>query len=363
MLREIGSNFWISPGEGSGGRPLSDPSVFQCPGTDSVWLSTGRSATRLVLETVLKRNPAARRIALVPSFTCHTVIEPFLCSGYNVVPIPVHVTELSVSAETILSLQQQTGAGVVLFHHYFGFPTLDDPKRVVEVLNRRGVIVIEDRTQCLYSGFGVSGADYYVGSIRKWCGVPDGGFAVCREGSFPDKPVDPDGPMVEKKREAAALKYKYIFAGEGEKRVFKDLYREAESMLDSQEGYYTISPLSSRIQAGLDVGSLVERRRRNYLHLLNALAGSPGLTPVFAGLPESVAPLYFPLYSEDRSRLQSLLADQDIYAPVVWPKADCCPPVDAEAEFVYQHILCIPIDQRYGDDDMDRICRVVRNEN
>ena len=24
-------------------------------------------------------------------------------------------------------------------------------------------------------------SDYFVGSIRKWCGVPDGGFAVCKK--------------------------------------------------------------------------------------------------------------------------------------------------------------------------------------
>ena len=50
-----------------------------------------------------------------------------------------------------------------------------------------------------------------------------------------------------------------------------------------------------------------------------------------------------------------------IYAPVVWPKADCCPEVDKDSEYVYEHILCIPIDQRYDVDDMERVVKVIKS--
>jgi dTDP-4-amino-4,6-dideoxygalactose transaminase len=29
--------------------------------------------------------------------------------------------------------------------------------------------------------------------------------------------------------------------------------------------------------------------------------------------------------------------------------------VDEDADYLYDHILCIPIDQRYGEDDMKRV--------
>ena len=65
---------------------------------------------------------------------------------------------------------------------------------------------------------------------------------------------------------------------------------------------------------------------------------------------------------DERKNLQALLADNDVYAPVVWPKAECCPPVSEIAESIYRHILCIPIDQRYDVDDMERIISILSDE-
>lgn len=361
MLREIGSNFWIAPKETTGGTNLPSPSIFGCEGNDYVWMSTGRSATRLVLKTIEERNPNVSKIALIPSFTCHTVIEPFLDYGYEIIPLPLD-KYLRTSPEAIIALQKQTEAGVVLVHNYFGFTTTPNLKTISETLNHQGIALIEDRTQCLYSGLPESSADYYVGSIRKWCGVPDGGFAVCRDGVFNNKPTEPDAAMVELKRTASELKYKYIFTGEGNKAVYKSLFSEAETLLDSQNKFYSIGKLSSIIQAGLNVAELKEKRRNNFLCLLHSLKDSFKIKPVFDSLPDNVTPLYFPVLVNERKTLQALLADNDVYAPVVWPKANCCPQVSKETEFIYNHILCIPIDQRYGIDDMERIISILSNE-
>lgn len=44
---------------------------------------------------------------------------------------------------------------------------------------------------------------------------------------------------------------------------------------------------------------------------------------------------------------------------VIWHKAECSPVVDEDADYVYDHILCIPVDQRYDSDDMERIVTVL----
>lgn len=361
MLREIGSNFWFSPEETKGSSILPSPSTFGCEGSDYVWMSTGRSATRLVLETIIERNPTLTRKALIPSFTCHTVIEPFIEFGFEVIPLPIN-EELKTSPNEIISLQRQTNASVVLAHHYFGFITTPHLMGVIEELNNQGVILIEDRTQCLYSSFPLSSADYYVGSIRKWCGVPDGGFAVCREGTFRNKPTQTDELMVSIKKEASELKYRFIYNGEGEKSVYKKMYSEAEALLDSQDQFYSIGKLSCIIQAGLDIDELKTKRRKNFSRLMVGIKDIHKIKPVFDSLPEGVTPLYFPVLLEDRKSFQSQLAENDVYAPVVWPKAECCPPVSKEADYIYKHILCIPIDQRYGIDDMEHIISVINNE-
>jgi len=358
MLSEIGSNFWICPGEGKGGKLLYPPFQFGYRGSDYVWMSTGRSATHLVLQTIEERNPNCQKVALLPPFTCHTVFEPFMSFGYEIRTLPLN-PDLSINAEDIAKYQEQYEAGVVLVHRYFGFDTLPGFNKVVQTLQRQGTVVIEDCTQCLYSSFTISEADYIVASIRKWCGVPDGGFAICKEGVFSPKPTQTDTKMVETKRIASELKYKYLYEGEGDKPTFKAKYREAEALLDNQEAYYSIGELSANIQAELDLEILKKKRRNNYKILLDGILKDKGLKVIFDNLPNDVVPLYFPLLVDDREAVQSLLADNDIYAPVVWPKEDNCPPIGDISNSIYEKILCIPIDQRYDEDDMQRIVNVL----
>ena len=263
MLSEIGSNFWIRPGEGSQGKQLGSPLQYRYSGSDYIWMSTGRSAIKLVLQTIAEHNPDRKKVALLPSFTCHTVFEPFMDYGYEIHTMLLS-TNLTSNAEDIIYYQEQYNAGVVLVHRYYGFNTLPGFNKVVELLQKRGVVVIEDCTQCLYSSYPISNANYVVASIRKWCGVPDGGFVICKEGTFPSKPNSPDAKMVESKRIAAELKYQYLFEGKGDKPTFKAKYREAECLLDSQVIYYTIGSLSAAIQAELDVEMLKKKRRDNY---------------------------------------------------------------------------------------------------
>lgn len=361
MLSEIGSNFWIHPNEGKGDKPLGKPFQFGCQGSDYVWMSTGRSATRLVLQTIEERNPQCKKVALLPSFTCHTVFEPFWDKGFEIHTLPL-VMDLTTNANVIIQYQAKYDAGVVLVHRYFGFDTLPGFNYAVNVLKSKGVVVIEDCTQCLYSDFEKSDADYYVASIRKWCGVPDGGFAVCREDVFNNKPTDSDEQMVEAKRIASELKYLFLFVGEGEKLKYKAKYREAEELLANQRKNYAIGQLSKKIQAELDVDNLKFRRKQNYMVLLDGIRQTKELKVVFDTLPEDVVPLYFPLLANDRKAVQDYLADNDIYAPVVWPKADGCPLIDDTTEHIYSEILCIPIDQRYGLDDMKRIVKVINKQ-
>jgi len=360
MLSEIGSNFWINPNEALKDKPLGSPEQFGCKGNDYVWLSTGRSAIRFAIKTIEERNPNLRKSAILPPFTCHTVIEPFLAEGYEVHHYPVD-GNLMTSSEEILKCVRAYDATIVLYHHYFGFDTLHDIDKLCVTLSNENRFTIEDCTQCLYSRHLKSDADFYVGSIRKWHGTPDGGFAVCRDSLFDGKPLQTDIPLEEAKVKASFAKFRYLFEHEGEKPAFLQLYREAEDILIDQKGYFTLSDTSSKLQGNLDVADLKYRRRSNFMTLLKGFESSGYVTPMFKSLDEKTVPLYFPMLVEDRASLQAHLVKNSIYAPVVWPKADCLGKVCQEVEYLYQHLLCIPIDQRYDEDDMQRVIETINN--
>lgn len=252
MQREIGSNFWISPEDIIANESsIPNPSSFNCTGEDHVWLSTCRSAITLVINTIEKRNPNINKTVLLPSFTCHTVYEPFMNLGYSVKTIPID-RQLVSQAKDILEIISNEEVGVVLFHRYFGFDTLPNIDHIVAKLHAKGIIVIEDCTQSMYSNIPRIDADYFVGSIRKWCAVPDGGFAVCKTGYFTYKPNEYDVNLENAKCEAGKLKYKYLFQGIGDKDRYLLQFRKAEDILINQSQLYKISPTSVKIQSLLN---------------------------------------------------------------------------------------------------------------
>lgn len=358
MLSEIGSNYWINPNEFLKNKPLGTPEQFGCKGNDYVWLSTGRSAISYVIKTIEERHPDMKKVALLPPFTCHTVIEPFLNAGYEVHHYPID-EKMMATEEGIMDFVRKYDAYIVLFHRYFGFNTLPDMDGFCEELRCKRRYTIEDSTQCLYSNRTIFDVDFFVGSIRKWHGTPDGGFATCRDFLFGEKPIQYDETLDEAKVKASYAKYKYLFENKGNKSEFLQLYRKAEDVLESQTRFFAICQTSRMLQSNLNVIFLRNRRKSNYQTMLSGLAEIGKVRPVFEDLTEDVVPLYFPIIVEDRASLQSYLVKNNIYAPIVWPKPDCLNKVCEQAEYFYEHLLCIPIDQRYDEVDMNRVVETI----
>jgi len=358
MMTEIGSNFWLEPGCVFEPYEIST-TQFSVSGSDSALLSTGRSSESLVLDEIEKRNPGIRKIALIPPFTCHTVLEPFIRHGYTVYTHSVDLN-LQLNSEMLMKDIEVSGASVVLLHRYFGFDTIRNCEDIIEKSKRRGIVFIEDKTQSLFAGYKNLPADYFTGSLRKWAGMPDGGFAVCTSGCFAEKPHEYDKDLTAQKLSASYAKYEYLFNHKGNKQDFLNAYGRAEAILGAESKYYRISPVSESVFCSLDIKELSAKRRANYRFLYESLKDDERIVSLTGAPDEFAVPLYFPILTEKRQTLQQILAKNSIYAPVVWPKPEDMPAVCEEAEYIYSHILCIPIDQRYGEDDMNRIAECIK---
>lgn len=359
MQREIGSNFWVSPDEITKSDKEIDIRRYGICGSDVVFLSTGRSAEKMVLETVEEHNPMIRKVALVPPFTCETVLAPFIQLGYKLYSYQMD-RNLITSPDMLKIAIQKYNPDVVLFHRYFGFDTFGECDIVIQEARNKGVVFIEDRTQSLYSKHKHIDVDFVIGSFRKWLGVPDGSFAVCKEGNFKYKPEEYNEPLQKMKLEASFEKYKYMNTGEGSKEVFLKKYRDAEDILYSAKGHYRMSPSSRELQESLDVEYMNMKRRDNYRFVYERLKGLDGINVLTSELEADIVPLYYTMIVEDRAALQVWLRDNAIYAPIVWTLPDIKVDICEAAEYVYKHVLSLPIDQRYGLDDMSRMVECIQ---
>ena len=73
------------------------------------------------------------------------------------------------------------------------------------------------------------------------------------------------------------------------------------------------------------------------------------------------SPLYYPILVENRQEIQSYLCGNGIYASVLWKESNKFEiEKDADAEYIYSHILAIPCDQRYSKIEMDKIIHCIK---
>ena len=103
-------------------------------------------------------------------------------------------------------------------------------------------------------------------------------------------------------------------------------------------------------------------RISNFKTLYDGLKGSNNCQPVYKNINElTTAPLYFPVFTDIRQDVQNILADNHIYAPVIWPLGSEEMIVSDDVKYIYNHILAIPCDQRYKREDMGRIITIIKN--
>ena len=354
-MREIGSSFWLLPDDIAGipRRSLKIPNILNA---GESYVSTCRSAIGIALDLI----SSDRKVALLPSFTCESVLAPFIKRGYLVEPYPIGL-DLNIHWEDFKNTMEKVDPSVILLHPFFGFDTTSDIRQHIQEIREREIIIIEDMTQSMFSSFTPLKASFHVGSIRKWLPLPDGAFITA-----PVRGVEEEDDMlVQAKLDAMIEKGIWITSGTGDKSTFRRHYSDAESILDSREAPYLMSSISRELYFAFDIEKMKELRWMNYYYLQTKIWNSETLSdaflPLLPPIDGKVCPFHFPvLVKEKRKDLQRYLASKDIYATVIWgiPEAFKDRLCD-NAQYIYDHIICFHVDQRYSSEDMERIVNVL----
>lgn len=354
MIKEIGSEFWISETKVTSFTSKIKPDWLESWGS-YILTSSGRGAISLLLKEIEPKN----KTVLLPAYLCESVINPFISYGYKCLFYDIN-EDLEAFLETI---NIYGDIGVFLHMGYFGFSTNKSLEHVLEIMKERSVVIVEDITHTLFSEYKRSCYnDYYVASIRKWMGLPSGGFlASTHKEVRRDLPKDYTFSNIRKN--ALIQKGKYIKEYDDElKAQFLELFAEAEDLLNRDMLPFTIDEVSKSIIYNCDINNIKDRRKANFKFLLEKLKSFEYIEPVFRELPEQICPLFFPIYiKKGRQQIRQYLSDNNIYCPIHWPMPQQVEGLkNYKAMKIYDTILSIPCDQRYGIDDMSCIVKMLK---
>lgn len=316
------------------------------------------SLCREILLEIAKRYSHTNKVVLLPAFTCKVVIEPFEQLGWTICYFSVH-KNLRINALSFRTEIKTNHPALVLVHPYFGMELNKIEEILLEEAKACGCNIILDNTQCIYSEKRYEWADYVVGSLRKWIPIPDGAYVDCL---VPFEKVGvTNGRYVERELEAQYLRGVYYNSKDEQvKAISRRLDAEAMDILDEERiSIHAICDFSRKVIASTDMVANAEQCWRNFRYLYANL-DCGYISPISTSMEDvSTAPLMLPFYTNDRKTVQQKLARERIYAQYLWPvpNEECL--VNEDIKYIYEHHLVFFVDQRYDENDMQRIVKIV----
>ncbi len=339
--RRIGGEFELDPHQFADGaaHPAPLPSFGN---VQELWLDTGRSALAVVAAHLRKVGGAG--VVWLPAYSCESVAAPFARQGLKIRFYAVGARLQRIDAAP-------ARGDTLLFIHYFGARNAAALAQV-DAWRASGVRVIEDCVQAaLTDGAGRCG-DHVVTSLRKLLAQPDGALLSSR------LPLEADLQTPDEAFVSARVIGKLLRGSGTAADHFLPLFDESESGL-ADDRPRAMSRLARYLLERTDLAAASARRVANFAHLASRIAALPptaGIEPLLDKLADGEVPLGLPIAVADgrRDALRRHLAAHGIYCPIHWDLSHV-PGDFAEERGLSAAILTLPVDQRYGEHDMNAI--------
>lgn len=324
-------------------------------GREVIYLRSGREALLAVaLDCKNQDNP----ILLMPAYCCWSMSTPFEMAGWKVVYYRLN-PDLSVDVSYMDSLLAEYHPAAVLTMNFFGIASTRPVICRIKEFDLN-ITVIEDFSHCTFSIKDIldERVDYYVSSIRKSIGVCDGSIILSRE-----KLGVHLNPYTEEfsdsRLSAQTLKGLYAFSkSDYDKSTFLAMLRNGEETLNQFDAVHAISPIATKMLGLLNGESIAYARRENMKHLVSLLKGKVRM-PENIHLSFEGAPFSLPIIVNDQPLIQKKLAENGVYAAVLWPLSEEAGRVCENSLYFSEHMLSIPIDQRYSWDDIEDMANII----
>lgn len=338
MKNEIGSEFWDV-----------SPSLY-----DKVFLLSGRGALEYIIQDIINNHKIES--VLLPSYCCHTMIEPFFRHNIDVRFYDVYYEPKLGMCVDIPEFKDNE---IFYYMTYFGFSELHGLD--FEKIRNKYEVIIEDRTHSWQTGQPSFG-DYIYVSCRKWAGFYGIAVAEKIKGYFNRLPEKKNDRYCKLRKKAMKMKEAYICTGHGDKQDFLSVYDEAEKLLELDYVGYSAPEECYKQLAEFDFETLRHIRKRNADVLIRELSKIDEIQLIYSERKDWDTPLFVPiLLKKRRDELRSWLIENRVYCPVHWPLSDYHDSVSMRGKLLYQNELSLVCDQRYNSDDMLSVAQLIKD--
>ena len=293
----------------------------------AIALNTGRNCLEYILRV------RGYKHVYLPFYSCDVLLEPFkkLDIRYSF----YHINE-SLEISTPISLSD---GEALLYINYYGLKQ----DYIDSLAKRHGSQLIADNTQAFFAR-PVGGIDTFY-SCRKFFGVPDGAYLYC------DKSLDME---LEQDRSWDRMTHLLKRVDISSEAAYADFTRQDELLKDNP--IRVMSPLTRRIMMSIDYKIVKNKRRENYMVLASALKQRNGIS---LPMDSDAVPMVYPFLTTLSEQRQHLI-DNKVYVATYWPNVKDWSAHDTLDYTLSCNMLPLPVDQRYGIEDMKLLLSLVK---
>jgi len=296
---------------------------------NGVRANSGRHALEYILRGLGNR---VKRLWL-PYYTCSVVLEPV--KKLDLKHRFYHINEnLEIS-----DLPNLDNGDYLIVNNYFGIKD-EYVKRIAGIYGDRLII---DNAQAWYMPE-IPGVNT-VYSPRKFFGLPDGGVAVSTE-FFNDK--------LERDESYERCSHLLKRIDQGASYGYQDFHKNSAQLID--QPIKRMSALTERILDSIDFDKVKAIRRNNFEILHKTLGASNRL--LISNTDSFACPMTYPYFTDD-CVLRNELISNKIFVATYWPNVLKWCQEDTSEYKLAKYLLPLPIDQRYGEEDMTTIIKTI----
>ena len=329
-MREIGGYMEMEP--------LCGASVLH---KEEIALNSGRNA--LVWLYMLRRDSGKPiRKLRIPYYLCGSVAS--VCKQYG---IPYSYYNIDDHFEPIVADDLAEDEWLYIVNYYGQHSN----KKISNWKLQYGNIVV-DNAQSYYQE-PVSNVDT-IYTCRKFFGVPDGAFLHVAD----DLKVELQPEKLYPLEQATSYDHMRFLFGRFERTAneFYSEFRDNEERI-CKDPVMGMSKLTENLLRGIDYDAVREQRETNWYYMEQEF-GIGKINRLHPTMPQG--PFMYPLWITGGAELRKYLQARKIYVPTLWPDVlERCKPESLEYQLAAD-LLPLPIDQRYGMDEMKIVADAVR---
>lgn len=289
-------------------------------------LNSGRNCLKYILE---EREYSH---IYLPFYTCDSILEPL-----KELNIDYEFYSIDKSME-LIKVPKIIKGSALLYINYFGLKS-DYIKRLAGSVHN----LIVDAVQAFFMK-AIPGIDTFY-SPRKFFGVPDGGYVYSEKILSKNLPED---------FSVDRFSHLLLRADQGAEDGYEDFVHNEKSF--SWEPIRKMSKLTKLLMDSIDYEFCLKKRNENFRYLHEHLKEENEIKWIE---PASLnGPMVYPFLS-NKNGLREKLIKNRVYIATYWPNLFDLTEKNSFEFQLYENLLPLPIDQRYGKEEMEFIIEKV----